>query len=117
MLMSTQLRWKFLGLLYCVVFCLILVFAYRGELPSILTQNDKLAHVLLYGIATFVGQKALAGRSLYLGIPLFPALFSIFTLGEEIVQGWSPNRTFDPGDLVASFMGIAIGGWLARPKR
>ncbi len=114
--MSTQLRWKLIGSLYCAVFCLILVFAYRGELPPILTQNDKLAHVLLYGTATFIGHKVLAGRSLYRRIPLFPALFSMFTLVEEIAQAWSPNRTFDLGDLVASFLGIAIGWWLARSK-
>jgi VanZ family protein len=115
-LMSTQLRWKLLGVLYFAGLFLILFFAYRGELPPILTQNDKLAHVLLYGMATFIGHKALAGRSLYRRIPLFPALFSIFTLAEEIAQAWSPNRTFDLGDLAASFLGIAIGWWLSRSK-
>jgi VanZ family protein len=113
-MMSTASRWKWLGLVYGAVFCLILVLAYRGELPPILTQNDKVAHVGLYGIATFVGHQALAGRSFFGRLPLFPTLFGIFTLVEEIAQSQSPNRTFDLGDLVASFAGIAIGWAIAQ---
>jgi VanZ family protein len=112
--MSAQLRWKLIGLMYLAVFLLILVLAYQGALPSTLTQNDKLAHVVLYGIATFVGHQAFQGRSIYRRIPLFPAAFGIFTVVEEIAQAWSPNRTFDLGDLVASFIGILIGWWSAR---
>ncbi len=112
--MLAQLRWKLIGLTYLAVFSLILVLAYQGALPPILTQNDKLAHIVLYGIATFVGHQALRGRSLYRRIPLFPAVFTIFTVLEEIAQSWSPNRTFDLGDLVASFVGIFMGWWCAR---
>lgn len=112
--MSAQRRWKLIGLMYLAVFSLILVLAYQGSLPPILTQNDKLAHVVLYGIATFVGHQAFQGRSLYRGIPGFPAVFTIFTILEESAQAWSPNRTFDVGDLIASFIGIGIGYWSAR---
>ena len=112
--MSAQLRWKLIGLTYLAVFSLILVLAYQGALPPILTQNDKLAHVVLYGIATFVGHQALHGRSIYRRIPLFPAVFTLFTILEEYVQAWSPNRTFDLGDGVASFIGIFMGWWCAQ---
>ena len=112
--MSAQRRWKLIGLMYLAVFFLILVLAYQRALPPILTQNDKLAHVALYGIATFVGHQAFQGRSLYRRIPLFPAVFTIFTILEESAQAWFPNRTFDIGDLIASFIGIGIGYWSAR---
>ncbi|MCX5963356.1 MAG: hypothetical protein NT070_09470 [Cyanobacteria bacterium] len=117
--MSIQWRWKVLGLIYLVVFCLILLFAYQGKLPRILTANDKAAHVILYGIATFLGHRILDFRVFYRRIPLFPALFGIFTFVEESTQALSPNRTFDLGDLVASFVGIAIGWWVCerlKPK-
>ena len=112
--MSAQRRWKLIGLVYLAVFSIILALAYQGALPSILTQNDKLAHVVLYGIATFVGHQAFQGRSIYRRIPLFPTAFTIFTVLEESAQAWSPDRTFDVEDLVASFIGIGIGYWSAR---
>lgn len=107
-----QWRWKLLGFIYLFIFCLILLFAYQGKLPGILTANDKAAHVILYGIATFLGHRVLNFRVFYRRIPLFPTLFGIFTFFEESAQSLSPNRTFDHGDLVASFTGIAIGWWL-----
>jgi VanZ family protein len=111
---AQQYRWQFLGGLYLLVFCGILLLAYRGELPGFLTQNDKLAHLILYAIATFVGHQAFKQRTIWGKIPFFPGLFSLFTIGEEFAQSFSPNRTFDSGDLVASFFGIAIGWGLAQ---
>ncbi|WP_445260504.1 VanZ family protein [Pseudanabaena sp. UWO311] len=46
-------------------------------------------------------------------MPLFPLLFFVFTVIEELAQSLSPNRTFDIGDLVASSFGIMIGYFLA----
>ncbi len=105
------------AILYGCAFFVTLVLAYMGKLPSALTGNDKLGHVVLYAIATFLGHRALGGRRWRRSlngwyIPLFPALFGLFTIVEESCQSLSPNRTFDLGDLVASFLGIAIGwGW------
>ncbi len=115
--MSTQRRWKILGFLYLLVFGLILWLAYQGQLPRYLTANDKAAHVILYGLATFVGHQAFNFRSIWRRIPMFPALFVIFTFAEESAQSWSPNRTFDLWDLAASFVGIAIGWWLAERSK
>jgi VanZ family protein len=89
-------------------------------LPAILAQNDKPAHVILYGIATFLGHKALNYRYIKifdLSLPLFPCLFLLFAIGEELVQALSPNRTVDAIDLAANFIGIAIGCWLAERGR
>ncbi len=117
--MAMQRRWQILGFFYLMVFGLILWLAYQGKLPGFLTANDKAAHVILYGIATFVGHRVFNFRSGWRRLPLFPALFGIFTVAEEFAQSLSPNRTFDVGDLVASFAGIAIGWWLcerSKPK-
>lgn len=108
-----QRRWKIFGVLFLFIFLGILVLAYRGELPGFLTQNDKLAHVMLYGIATFLGHQVLRSRRIWGKLPLFPTVFSVFTIVEEYAQSFSPNRTFDGVDLVASFLGIAIGWGLA----
>lgn len=112
-----QRRWQILGFIYLMVFSLILWLAYHGQLPGFLTQNDKLAHMVLYGIATFIGHRIFKARVLWRSIPLFPFLFGVFTIVEEFSQSLSPNRTFDLGDLVASFIGIAIGWWLCERSK
>ncbi|MGG6264782.1 VanZ family protein [Leptolyngbya sp. AN10] len=114
----TSARWAWIisAIVFSAIFLTILFFAYIGKLPPILTENDKLAHVILYGIATLLGHKALSQRRiriLNIPVPVFPGLFALFTLSEELAQGLSPNRSLDAIDLIASFFGIAIGYWLA----
>jgi VanZ family protein len=104
---------------FMCIFATILWFAYHGTLHPFFTQNDKLAHFILYGIASFLGHRATNRhhlRQLGFPIPLFPVLFTLFTLGEELVQQLSPNRTLDLMDLLASFAGIAVGYWLAERR-
>lgn len=113
---SARWIWILCAIVFASIFAAILFLAYNGNLPPILTQNDKLAHVVLYGIGSFLGHHAMNRRHtpiLGCSVPLFPGLFSLFTLCEELVQGLSPNRSLDPIDLIASFAGIAIGYWLA----
>jgi VanZ family protein len=102
------------------IFATILWFAYHGTLPSIFTKNDKLAHFCLYGIVSLLGHKATNCRHLQwrrLPVPLFPTLFALFTVGEELVQQLSPYRTLELMELLASFMGIAIGYGLAELQK
>lgn len=111
-----NLVWKVLALIYLSVFTLIIVLAYNRALPEYLTQNDKVGHIFLYGLSTFLGQMAGNHRTFKLAawtLPLFPLVFSIFTFIEELCQSLSPNRTFDIGDLAASCLGILIGYGLA----
>jgi VanZ family protein len=117
---SARWIWMISAIVFSAIFLTILFFAYQGTLPTILTENDKLAHVILYGIATFLGHKALNNRRiriLNIPVPIFPGLFTLFTLGEELAQGLSPNRSLDAIDLIASFAGIAIGYWLAERSK
>lgn len=97
--------------------------AYTGNLPSQLGRipfYDKIGYLLLYGIAAYLGHRVLGSRRVRLGtiaVPLFPFLFAIVTVAEETLQILSPNRTFDVTDLIASFLGITLGYWLAeRPE-
>ncbi|GAP98111.1 hypothetical protein [Leptolyngbya sp. NIES-2104] len=119
----TASRWIWIvcAIAFSAIFVTILFFAYQGKLPTILTENDKLAHVILYGIATFLGHKAMNHRQIRIfniPVPVFPGLFTLFTFGEELAQGLSPNRSLDAIDLIASSAGIAIGYGLAeRSKR
>ena len=108
-----------LALLYLALFLIILWLAYTGQLPAFLDKipaYDKVGHVVLYAVAAYLGHRVcryhrftLMGRWL----PTFPALFTLFTLGEELVQSFSPNRTLDAIDLVASLAGIILGAGLA----
>lgn len=109
--------WGALAAVYASTFLIILVMAYTGNLPSYLQQNDKLGHLVLYGLATYLGQRSLnyrCVRVLSLSLPLFPLLFGLFTIVEESIQAFSPNRTLDAVDLIASFAGIGLGYWLAK---
>lgn len=119
-ILSSQLLWIIATIIFLWILATILWFAYRGALPPILAQNDKLAHFALYGIATFLGHRAFNRRHLRprgYSIPLFPALFLLFTLGEELVQHFSPNRTFDLWDSISSTIGIGVGYGLAQYRR
>lgn len=104
--------WLGLAIAYTGIFLTIMVCAYLGKLPGFLTQNDKVAHLLLYAIATFIGHRALNRRSIAfktLALPAFPLLFTLFTTVEELLQSLSPNRSLDLWDLIASFAGIGLG--------
>ncbi|MBF2025230.1 MAG: VanZ family protein [Oscillatoriales cyanobacterium C42_A2020_001] len=112
--------WWLLSVLFALIFIAILIGAYTGNLPPALTQNDKAAHLILYAIATFLGHRAFDRRRMKLlgfVLPLFPTLFTLFTIVEEGLQSLSPNRSLDALDLVMSLLGVAIGYWLAERKK
>ncbi|WP_224412694.1 VanZ family protein [Oscillatoria salina] len=109
--------------IYGMILLSIFVAAYTGNLPAQLNDipyHDTLGHLILYGIATYLGQCLLQHRhKIIFGckIPLWPLMFGIFTVVEEFVQSFSPNRTFSWLDLTASLVGILCGYWLAKQSR
>ncbi|MGF1600635.1 MAG: hypothetical protein ACFCU8_01225 [Thermosynechococcaceae cyanobacterium] len=109
--------WVALGLLYTALFGVILVLAYSGNLPpqlAIIPNYDKPGHLILYGVATYLGHRVLRWRRVgQLYLPLWVIIFGSFTLFEEGLQAFSPNRTFDGLDLIMSFLGVGLGYWLA----
>jgi len=109
-----------LAIAYSAFFLIILWAAYNNRLPlewlSQFPNYDKAGHVVLYCIPAYLGHRLLRRkhvRFLAQQLPLFPALFTLFTLTEELVQGFSPYRTLDIGDMFCSLAGIAMGYWLA----
>jgi polysaccharide biosynthesis protein VpsQ len=114
-----KVSWKAIALLYGALFLFILFRAYTGTLPPQLAQipfYDKIGHVVLYCLAAYLGHQLLKRRHiqvLFFKLPLFPLMFVVFTSVEEGLQTFSPNRTLDAIDLIASFFGIGLGYWLA----
>ncbi|PZD73991.1 hypothetical protein C1752_01617 [Acaryochloris thomasi RCC1774] len=109
--------WIALGLLYAVAFSVLLVVAYTGNLPpqlAIIPNYDKPGHLIIYGIATYLGHRVLRWQRIgRFRLPLWVIAFGSFTLVEEGLQAFSPNRSFDGLDLVMSFLGVGLGYWLA----
>ncbi|MGX9463280.1 VanZ family protein [Shewanella sp. A14] len=73
--------------------------------------GDKVGHMLLFGLLTYVVNLALLSRHFRIGrLPLYygTVLVSIFVLSEEISQGFIPSRTLDIIDLVADAVGIIL---------
>ncbi|MBE9115433.1 VanZ family protein [Lusitaniella coriacea LEGE 07157] len=111
-------RWGFLSIFYAGILLLILILAYSDNLPAFLGEiphHDTIGHFVLYGIATYLGHRVLRHRKIKLFrqvFPLWPLLFGIFAVTEEILQMTSPNRNFSWLDMVASVLGIYFGYWL-----
>ncbi|MGB3693072.1 MAG: VanZ family protein [Spirulinaceae cyanobacterium] len=117
---SNNLSVKVIASIYGATLLTILVVAYTGNLPGWLSRipyHDTIGHFVIYAIATYLGHRVFKHRKLKLldyVLPLWPVLFGIFTIAEELLQGFSPNRTLTVLDLVASLIGISFGYWLAR---
>lgn len=117
------------AILYSAFFAITLWAAYHGRLPL---QNwlfqfpnyDKVGHLVLYFIPTYLGHRLFCQKhykttlgSFVLSLPVFPGLFTIFTVTEELIQGLSPHRSLDAWDMVCSLAGIAVGYWVAQRHR
>ena len=76
--------------------------------------GDKSGHFVLMGTLAFLLNRALAGRAIPPGVQLGGIIVAVFVVVEEFSQLWLPWRTFDYGDLVADFIGIALADCLAR---
>lgn len=118
---------KWLTILFALFIILIIVLADLGKLGILEAVNriplgDKAGHFILYGILTLMTNLTLFGS--------FPsqsrrqvAVVSSLTLAlliglEEFSQRNFSSRTFDLGDLTASYLGVIFFAWLAlRTKR
>ena len=115
-----QRRITLLAIGYGSLFLLILGGAYTNNLPLHLLQKipyyDKIGHVVLYAMASYLGHRMLNQRH-FRGrrwLPIFPVLFGLAMTVEEIIQGISPHRTLDAWDLVCSLSGVLLGYGLAQ---
>jgi VanZ family protein len=115
---GNALAWLYFALIGCG-----LVMAYHNALPpqlAYIPYYDKIGHLLIYGIAAYLGERWTRHRRFRLlgvQLPLFVSLFSLLVVGEELAQYFSPHRNLDPGDLAMDAIGIEIGTALAMRGR
>ncbi len=114
---------KYISVLFTIFIISVIVLADNGNIPPFIRSlydfenGDKLGHFILYGILTFfitrTSLSSLPSKSrswVTLSVGLILALG--ITL-EEWSQQFFSARTFDLIDLLASFLGVLVGGWLA----
>jgi VanZ family protein len=110
--------WIVSGFVYFLILLSIMLLADTGKLvnfPLAHPPYDKLGHFVLYGIASFLCHRATGKKNMKLfnySIPFGPALFTIFTAVEEMLQGILPNRSASIEDFLFSFCGIAVFYWI-----
>ncbi len=114
---------KYISILFTIFIISIIILADNGNIPPFIRSiydfenGDKLGHVILYGLLTFfitrtflssLPSKSRSWVTLSVGL--------ILALGialEEWSQQFFSARTFDLIDLLASFLGVLVGGWVA----
>ena len=72
-------------------------------------HGDKLGHFLAYGALMFLFCMIYQKRNARL---LHAAVFVLMGVGLEFIQGWLVYRTYDPLDMLANTIGVALG-WVA----
>ena len=72
-------------------------------------HGDKLGHFGSYGLLMFLFCMVYRSRNTRL---LYAAGFVLMGVGLEFIQGWLVYRTYDPLDMLANTIGVALG-WAA----
>lgn len=114
---------KYIAVLFFIFIIVVVVLADMGNLPrSIRTiydfpNGDKVGHFVLFGLLDFFITRAVLSPRLF-KTRVWAALSVGLTLAllialEEFSQKYFTTRTFDLSDLLASFLGVAAGGWAA----
>jgi polysaccharide biosynthesis protein VpsQ len=114
---------KHIAILFTLFIVVVVVLADAGKLPPYLKNiydfpyGDKLGHFVLYGLLNFFITLATI-RSLPARPPKWLALSIGLTLAllialEEFSQRYFAKRTFDLIDLLAGYLGLMVGGFVA----
>ncbi|MBD2565296.1 MULTISPECIES: VanZ family protein [Nostoc] len=117
--MKSNQRWVFAFWVYFVILMSISMSAYLRIIPTEISQipySDTILHFLLLGIAAYLGHLALNKRKiqiLNIYLPLAPLIVIFFCIVDEIIQLFTPYRSFDLVDLGADLCGIVLFTWLA----
>ena len=113
---------KYAAVLFTIFIILVIILADRGQLGPVyfiydFPYGDKAGHFILYGLLNFFLTFALIrplqsfDRKL---VALSIGLILAMLIGaEEYSQKFFSNRTFDLIDLLASYIGLVVGGWVA----
>ncbi|MBI3152234.1 MAG: VanZ family protein [Chloroflexi bacterium] len=114
---------KWLAILFTIFIVSIIILADNGSLPPFIRSmydfpnGDKLGHFILFGLLNFFVTRAflsaLPSKSRS-GVTLSVALTLALGIAlEEWSQQFFSSRTFDLVDLLASYLGLIVGGWAA----
>ena len=119
---GTLFMMKYVAVLFTIFIVLVIILADRGLLGPLhfiynFPYGDKAGHFILYGLLNFFITLA-SIRSLLRFDPkrvtLSIGLILALLIGaEEYSQKFFANRTFDLIDLLASYIGLVVGGWVA----
>mgnify|MGYP003509526223 FL=1 len=114
---------KYISALFLIFIVAVIILADMGRLPHRLTaiydfpNGDKLGHFILYGLLDFFLTRAFLSSfpsrprgwvTLSIGL-----ILALLIATEEFSQKFFASRTFDLIDLLASFLGVLVGGWVA----
>ncbi|MEB3181917.1 MAG: VanZ family protein [Nostocaceae cyanobacterium] len=97
--------------------------AYLQIIPTELSNfphYDTILHFILLGIAAYLSHLALNKRKirwLNISLPLAPIIVIFFCLIDEVIQLFTPWRSFDLMDLAADLCGIVLFTWLAERQK
>lgn len=101
-----------LALGVCVLAITYLALAPLDQVP--VTSNDKLNHILAFGVLAWLAETSYPGRSL---APYRWAALLGYGLLIEVVQGFLPFRDFSLADLAADAAGILLYTLIASVRR
>ncbi len=111
------------AVLFLIFIIVIVILADVGSLPRFIhvlydfPNGDKLGHLILYGLLNFFLTRAFLSSlpsrprgwvTLSIGL-----ILAFFIALEEYSQKYFASRTFSYLDLLASFLGVIVGGWAA----
>ncbi|MDZ8238244.1 MAG: VanZ family protein [Nostoc sp. ChiQUE01a] len=117
--MKSNRHWVFAFWFYFGILMFISISAYLKIIPVEMPRFpyfDTIMHFLLLGIAAYLGHLALNKRKIEIfniSLPLTPFIVIFFCILDEILQFFTPHRSFDLVDLAADLCGVVLFTWLA----
>lgn len=119
---SSRSIWPWLTGLFVLTMALILLWANRGAMPGALARlyafpgGDKVGHFVLMGTLALLVNLSLSARRVRIGsrrLLLGSLVVAIVITLEEATQILLAHRSADVLDLVCSYLGIWVAGYLA----
>lgn len=114
---------KRIAILFTIFILLVIILADLNRIPNFIKaiydfpNGDKAGHFILFGLLSFfitlASLHSLPNHNPKL-VALSIGLILALLIGlEEFSQKYFPSRTFDLIDLLASYIGVFVGGWIA----
>jgi VanZ family protein len=99
--------WQAAFVLACLIQLYGLYSPHQAGPPTGIPNDDKVAHLLLFGSVAYLGLRVGVRARLLLTLLVANAVVS------EVVQHFLlPDRSGDPFDSLADLVGVAVGAWL-----